>query len=61
MTMPQDPDPLAGLATAAALAVFIGIPMGVYTGLYRDTWLSRVFLTASLAGVSLPTSTSYST
>lgn len=41
--------------TAAALAVFIGIPMGVYTGLYRDTWLSRVFLTASLAGVSLPT------
>ncbi len=41
--------------TAAALAVFIGIPMGVYTGLYRDTWLARVFLTASLAGVSLPT------
>jgi peptide/nickel transport system permease protein len=41
--------------TAAALAVFIGIPMGVYTGLYRDTWLSRLFLTASLAGVSLPT------
>jgi len=41
--------------TAAALAVFIGIPMGVYTGLYRDTWLARAFLMLSLAGVSLPT------
>jgi peptide/nickel transport system permease protein len=29
--------------------------MGVYTGLYRNSWLSRFFLTFSLIGVSLPT------
>jgi peptide/nickel transport system permease protein len=29
--------------------------MGVYTGLYRNSWLSRFFLTFSLVGVSLPT------
>jgi peptide/nickel transport system permease protein len=28
--------------------------MGVYSGLRRDSWLSRVFLTLSLIGVSLP-------
>jgi peptide/nickel transport system permease protein len=41
--------------TAAALALLVGVPMGVYTGLYRDSWLSRFFLTFSLIGVSLPT------
>ncbi|MBX9701888.1 MAG: ABC transporter permease [Acetobacteraceae bacterium] len=40
---------------AAALALLIGVPMGVYTGLYRNSWLSRFFLTFSLIGVSLPT------
>ncbi|TCZ55436.1 ABC transporter permease [Roseicella aquatilis] len=40
---------------AAALAMLIGVPMGVYTGLYRNSWLSRAFLTFSLVGVSLPT------
>jgi peptide/nickel transport system permease protein len=29
--------------------------MGVYTGLKRHSWLSRVFLTVSLIGISLPT------
>ena len=29
--------------------------MGVYTGLHRNSWLSRVFLTVSLLGISLPT------
>jgi len=44
------------LALAAALfAVALGIPMGVYTGIHRDSWLSKVFLTVSLAGISLPT------
>ena len=33
----------------------VGVPMGVYTGLYRNSWLSRFFLTFSLIGVSLPT------
>ena len=40
---------------AAALALLVGVPMGVYTGLYRTSWLSRFFLTFSLVGVSLPT------
>jgi peptide/nickel transport system permease protein len=40
---------------AAAVALLIGVPMGVYTGLYRNSWLSRAFLTFSLIGVSLPT------
>jgi len=41
--------------TAALLALAVGVPMGVYTGLYRNSWLSRFFLTFSLIGVSLPT------
>jgi peptide/nickel transport system permease protein len=41
--------------TAATLALFVGIPMGVYTALNRDSWTSRFLLTASLIGVSLPT------
>ncbi|PHK96892.1 ABC transporter permease [Pseudoroseomonas rhizosphaerae] len=40
---------------AAAIAMLVGVPMGVYTGLYRQSWLSRFFLTFSLIGVSLPT------
>jgi peptide/nickel transport system permease protein len=40
---------------AAAIALFVGVPMGVFTGLYRRSWLSRFFLTFSLIGVSLPT------
>jgi len=40
---------------AATFALAIGVPMGVYTGLHRESWLSRLFLTVSLVGVSLPT------
>ncbi len=40
---------------AALVALAVGIPMGVYTGLHRYSWLSRVFMTFSLIGVSLPT------
>jgi len=40
---------------SAVLALALGIPFGIYTGLNRDTWLSRAILTGSLAGVSLPT------
>ena len=44
------------LSLAAALfAITLGIPMGVYTGIHRDSWLSKVFLSVSLIGVSLPT------
>jgi peptide/nickel transport system permease protein len=44
------------LAVAAAvLALAIGIPVGVYTALRRDSALAHLLLTASLVGVSLPT------
>ena len=40
---------------AAVMALVIGIPMGVYSALRRGTFLSQVFMTISLLGVSLPT------
>ena len=40
---------------AAFLALLIGIPMGVYAALRRGTFLSQLFMTISLLGVSLPT------
>ncbi len=40
---------------AAALALAVGVPMGVYTALRRRSLLSNVFLAVSLIGVSLPT------
>jgi len=40
---------------AAFLALIIGIPMGVYAALRRGTFLSQLFMTISLLGVSLPT------
>jgi peptide/nickel transport system permease protein len=44
------------LALAAALfAAALGIPVGVYTGIHRDSWLSKIFLSVSLIGISLPT------
>jgi peptide/nickel transport system permease protein len=44
------------LALAAAiLALAVGVPMGVYAALRRGSWLTQVFLTLSLIGVSLPT------
>jgi peptide/nickel transport system permease protein len=44
------------LAIAAALiALFVGIPMGVYAALKRGNFLSQVLMTVSLLGVSLPT------
>jgi peptide/nickel transport system permease protein len=41
--------------TAAMLALLIGVPMGVYTGIRRNGLLARVFMVFSLVGVSLPT------
>ncbi len=40
---------------SAFLALLVGIPMGVYTALHRDSWLSQGFMTLSLIGISLPT------
>jgi peptide/nickel transport system permease protein len=44
------------LAFAAALiAIVVGIPMGVYTALRKDSWFSHFLLAVSLVGISLPT------
>jgi peptide/nickel transport system permease protein len=40
---------------AALFSLVVGIPMGVYTGLYPNRVLSKVFQTVSLIGISLPT------
>jgi len=40
---------------AALLALALGVPMGVYTALRRNAWLSHLLLAVSLIGVSLPT------
>ncbi|GAB5377613.1 MAG: ABC transporter permease [Acuticoccus sp.] len=39
---------------SAVFALFVGVPMGVYTGLRRGSFLSNTFLTVSLVGISLP-------
>ena len=40
---------------AALFSLIVGIPMGVYTGLYPERILSKLFQTISLIGISLPT------
>ena len=40
---------------AGVLALVVGIPMGVYAALKRGTFVSQLFMTISLLGVSLPT------
>jgi peptide/nickel transport system permease protein len=40
---------------AAAFALLVGVPMGVYCGLYPRNLLARLFQAVSLVGVSLPT------
>lgn len=37
------------------IALFLGIPMGIYTALKRQGLISRLFMTISLLGISLPT------
>lgn len=41
--------------TAAAFALVVGLVMGVYCALRRDSWLAQLFQAISLIGVSLPT------
>ena len=40
---------------AALFSLVVGIPMGVYTGLYPDRILSKIFQAVSLIGIALPT------
>lgn len=44
------------LVLASALfAVLLGVGLGIFTTIRRDSWISRVILAVSLIGVSLPT------
>ncbi len=40
---------------SAIIALVFGIGLGVYTGIRRNSWISRTVLSTSLVGVSLPT------
>jgi peptide/nickel transport system permease protein len=40
---------------ALIFALGVGIPMGVYTGIHKNSWISKIFLSTSLIGVSMPT------
>src|SRR3546814_18964058 len=40
---------------SAIIALFLGVPMGIYTALKRRGVLSHSFMTLSLIGISLPT------
>lgn len=40
---------------AFSLALAIGIPMGVFAGLKPDSWITRIIMIVSLAGISMPT------
>ncbi|MBS0452099.1 MAG: ABC transporter permease [Proteobacteria bacterium] len=39
---------------AAVLALGVGVPMGVYAGIRRNSWLAQTMQVASLVGVSIP-------
>ena len=39
---------------AAVLALGIGVPMGVYAGIRRNSWLAQAMQVVSLVGVSIP-------
>lgn len=44
------------LAVAAMLiAIVVGIPLGLFAGLYPDNWFSKLTMTGSILGFSLPT------
>ena len=55
MIMTRMPATLELSLISALFSLLVGVPMGVYTGLHRDSWLSKLFMTVSLVGISLPT------
>nr|VFJ62041.1 MAG: peptide/nickel transport system permease protein [Candidatus Kentron sp. FW]VFJ63699.1 MAG: peptide/nickel transport system permease protein [Candidatus Kentron sp. FW] len=55
MIMERLPATLELSLVAAILALMIGVPMGVYTGIRRDGFLAQSFMAISLIGISLPT------
>ncbi|MFY8105501.1 MAG: ABC transporter permease [Elstera sp.] len=42
-------------ASAMALAIFLGIPLGMAAGLWEDRWQGKAILSLSILGFSLPT------
>lgn len=40
---------------SALFALAVGLPFGVFAGIRRDSWISRLILAGSLVGISLPT------
>jgi len=40
---------------SAVFSLALGIPLGVYTALRRDSWLAHFMQTVSLVGISMPT------
>lgn len=40
---------------SALFALAVGLPLGVFAGIRRDSWISRLILAGSLVGISLPT------
>jgi peptide/nickel transport system permease protein len=55
MIMERMPATLELALVAALFALLVGVPMGVWTGLYPRHWSSRLLQVISLIGVSLPT------
>ncbi|MEM6744879.1 MAG: ABC transporter permease, partial [Pseudomonadota bacterium] len=49
------PATLELVLVSAIFATGFGIAAGVYTGIHRNSWVSRSLLSGSLVGVSLPT------
>ena len=44
------------LALAALLiATAIGLPLGIYAGLYPGAWITRIIMSSSVLGISIPT------
>jgi len=55
LLMERFPATLELSLVAAVIALALGIPMGVYAALKRGSFVSQLFMTLSLLGVSLPT------
>lgn len=55
LIMERLPATLELVFVSALIALGVGISAGVYTGIERNSWLSRSILSSSLIGVSLPT------
>ena len=37
------------------IAITIGLPLGIYAGLYPSGWITRIIMSSSILGISIPT------